>query len=355
MKWICLGILIFTIAICLFVAYQVSKERVRNAQSHFESARKAAAAQLSEKANAKEKEMTAEVEKKIETIKKKQEKLKDDYEKEEQQFNNYKNSLKEKLAAAQDSFTTKLEEKQRQFEERDSELAEERHQRNLEEIAKEQQEHQILLAKLSADYEKEKTEINHDFLAFRAQIDTQKETLEKEIKDYEKKQEQLIARFKKDEEIRNERNFYKISLDSAAVEDIKKLKSLAVNFHNANAIYKLIWEVYYKTPMEAMFKRVLGNNADKGGIYKITNINNEKVYIGRSVKLLERWRIHSKRGCGIEKINGLLYDAMFEEGLENFTFEVLEVCPKEEQSEKEKYWISFYKSNSYGYNIVSGG
>jgi hypothetical protein len=46
-----------------------------------------------------------------------------------------------------------------------------------------------LLAKLSADYEKEKTEIDHDFLAYCAQIGTQKETLEKEIKDYEKKQE----------------------------------------------------------------------------------------------------------------------------------------------------------------------
>ena len=46
---------------------------------------------------------------------------------------------------------------------------------------------------------------------------------------------------------------------------------------------------------------------------------------------------------------------MFEEGLENFTWEIVEVCPKEEQSEKEKYWIKFYHSDNYGYNGNAGG
>jgi len=46
---------------------------------------------------------------------------------------------------------------------------------------------------------------------------------------------------------------------------------------------------------------------------------------------------------------------MFDEGVENFTFEIVEVCAKEEQSEKEKYWIDFYKSKEYGYNSKAGG
>jgi hypothetical protein len=45
---------------------------------------------------------------------------------------------------------------------------------------------------------------------------------------------------------------------------------------------------------------------------------------------------------------------MFDEGLENFTWEIVEVCPKEEQTEKEKYWIEFYHSDQYGYNIRKG-
>ena len=107
--------------------------------------------------------------------------------------------------------------------------------------------------------------------------------------------------------------------------------------------------------MEALFKRVLGENATRGGIYKITNINNEKVYIGRTTKFIERLRTHSKRGCGIETIKGLFYEAMIKEGLENFTFEVVEVCDKELQPAREKYWIKFYRSDEWGYNQNKGG
>lgn len=213
----------------------------------------------------------------------------------------------------------------------------------------------IQFQNLNKVFEEKKEKLNLDFLAFSEQISQKKEKIQKEIDDYESKQSLLIARFKQDEEIRQKRNFYKIEIDPLAARDIAKLKDLALNFSKPDAIYKLIWEVYYKTPMEAMFKRVLGENASKGGIYKITNVTNEKVYVGRTTKLIDRWRTHSKRGCGIEMIKGLLYESMLKEGLENFTFEILEVCDKEAQSAREKYWIQFYKSCEYGYNQVKGG
>ena len=103
-----------------------------------------------------------------------------------------------------------------------------------------------------------------------------------------------------------------------------------------------------------MFKRVLGDKKESGGIYKITNINNNKVYIGKTTNFISRWRTHAKRGCGLERISGQLYDAMFEDGLENYMWEIVEVCQKEEQTQKEKDWIRFYKSNEYGYNQKVG-
>lgn len=44
-------------------------------------------------------------------------------------------------------------------------------------------------------------------------------------------------------------------------------------------------------------------------------------------------------------------------GLENFQFEIIEYCKKEELDEKEQYWINHYASNEKqnGYNIASGG
>lgn len=155
--------------------------------------------------------------------------------------------------------------------------------------------------------------------------------------------------------MKQKQDFYHISLNDVEKRDVVQLKKLALEFSKPEIIFKLLYEVYYKNRLEELFKRVIGDNKGKGGIYKITNIENQKVYIGRTVDYLSRWRTHAKRGCNIERISGQLYDAMFTEGLENFTFEIVEVCDKDEQAAKEKYWIQFYHSDLYGYNGNKGG
>ena len=224
-----------------------------------------------------------------------------------------------------------------------------------EKIEQELERYNSTLNRLSEDYKEKKEKIEQDFFAYSEQVQIKREALTKEIEDYEHKQKEIIARFKQDEEKRQQADFYRVKINDVEKKDIVQLKQLALNFSKPNVIYKLLYEVYYKTKIEELFKRVLGDKATKGGIYKITNISNQKIYIGRTTKYIDRWRTHAKRGCNIDRINGQLYDAMFEEGLENFTWEIVEVCPKEEQSEKEKYWISFYKSDEYGYNGNKGG
>lgn len=211
------------------------------------------------------------------------------------------------------------------------------------------------LAALQSDYKVRKEQLESEYNVYKEDIEGRRTKLREEIEDYEAKQKEIINRFKEDEAKRQQADFYRIKISDADKSDVTKLKKLAQSFNKPTAIYKLIYEVYYKAPIEALFKRVLGDDAQKGGIYKITEINSQKVYIGRTVKFQERWRLHSKRGCGIDKTSGLIYDAMMEQGLENFTWEIIEVCPKEEQSEKEKYWIKFYHSDEYGYNQNKGG
>ena len=45
---------------------------------------------------------------------------------------------------------------------------------------------------------------------------------------------------------------------------------------------------------------------------------------------------------------------MQEDGLWNFSFEVLEECPPALLNEKEKYYIELYQSKEFGYNSVAG-
>lgn len=91
------------------------------------------------------------------------------------------------------------------------------------------------------------------------------------------------------------------------------------------------------------------------GIYKITNKINNKSYIGQSVDIGRRFSRHKTAAKYQEKHP--LYDAINKYGLENFSFEILEYCTKEELNEKEIYWVDYYKSfiQNNGYNLTLGG
>lgn len=95
------------------------------------------------------------------------------------------------------------------------------------------------------------------------------------------------------------------------------------------------------------------------GIYKITNLINGKCYIGQSVNIKQRWRDHRSRAIskGSEGFESYFYRSIRKYGLENFSFEILEECPKEQLNEKEQFYIAKYHSNqeSFGYNLTEGG
>lgn len=93
-------------------------------------------------------------------------------------------------------------------------------------------------------------------------------------------------------------------------------------------------------------------------IYKITNIINNKVYIGKTItSVAERFSKH--KYDAINKIdNSYIHNAMRKYGLENFVVQTLEECSELELSEKERFWINFYQSYDNpkkGYNLTPGG
>ena len=188
-----------------------------------------------------------------------------------------------------------------------------------------------------------------------------KEKYDKVMEEYDatiikKKKEiqSLIEQFKKDEEARKESDFYRIAIPESFKDDITKLKSIAAQLSKPSTLYKLIWKEYYENSFNAMVGRVLGGNADKSGIYKITNIKNQMVYIGQAVNIGSRWRTHVKRGLKAEEgTSNRLYTALWEEGVENFTFQVVEFCDRKDLTEREKFYISFYNTKEYGYNSKS--
>lgn len=92
----------------------------------------------------------------------------------------------------------------------------------------------------------------------------------------------------------------------------------------------------------------------KCGIYKIENLITHHVYIGQSRNIEIRWRRH-KDDIHSGKKDYPLYRAINKYGIDNFSFEVIEECPKENLDEREQFWIKYYNSYKDGYNQTLGG
>lgn len=116
-------------------------------------------------------------------------------------------------------------------------------------------------------------------------------------------------------------------------------------------VNKVIWKTYYEKPYTDLIGRVVGAGVHTG-IYKITNIENKMCYVGQAVNIADRWKTHIKRGLGAETpINNKLYPAMVLYGVENFTFEIIEECDRDQLNEREDYWQEVFKAKEFGYSI----
>jgi group I intron endonuclease len=89
------------------------------------------------------------------------------------------------------------------------------------------------------------------------------------------------------------------------------------------------------------------------GIYKITNIVNNKVYIGSSHNIVNRWKTHLRGLKNNKHHSKKLQNSFNKHGIDKFTFEVIEECSRELLIEIEQYWIDKLDSYNKGYNIVT--
>lgn len=90
-------------------------------------------------------------------------------------------------------------------------------------------------------------------------------------------------------------------------------------------------------------------------VYKITNLINQKSYIGSSVRVEKRWQQHKNDAFNPnnEKYNYPLYQAFRKYGLENFSFNILKddfISIEEMQEYEQEMIISLHTLSPNGYN-----
>lgn len=194
-----------------------------------------------------------------------------------------------------------------------------------------------------------------DFIASAAEtkksVNEEIEELRSLLEDYKSKRDLINQAIVHEKEIHEQQDFYRIVLNESDKEDIQLLNTIEMRLHSRESLYKLIYDVFYKKPLNDMINRVL-QGKEFCGIYRITNLKTNEAYIGKSTNIKTRWQNHCKTAIGLDGMaRTKIHSAMKEYGIDNFSFEVLEKCTKENYSEREKYWINFYETNVYGYNI----
>lgn len=176
--------------------------------------------------------------------------------------------------------------------------------------------------------------------------------IQKETNLLEEKFNSLLAPLQQYEKDKQAKLFYTIQIPEDYQSDIEfLLQNVSPKIKHPDIINKLIWSEYVKSNLDDTFKRV-GIEA-KSGIYKITNINTGKAYIGKSTDIKKRLSDHIKSSIGITTIaHQDIHDAIFKEGLWNWSIECLTYCEKDQLSELEKYYITFFKTQEFGYNKI---
>ncbi len=200
------------------------------------------------------------------------------------------------------------------------------------------------------EHSKKIEQLNSEIVQLNGEIDEIKIQLE----DFRNRRATTNEAIMREKEIKEKEDFYRILLSKDDLDDMNMLESIAPKMRNRTVIPKLIWEAILRRPVAEMIKRVTGGK-DICGIYKVTYVKTGEAYIGQSSGIKIRWQNHCKTAIGLEAAaSSTFHTRLASDGIENYTWEILEETSKDKLREREKYWINFYETNKIGLNQREG-
>ena len=283
--------------------------------------------------------------------------FKERWDKEEKEFN----LKKQKLDIAINGYNALLVEKEKRYEEvnQDLDLYREGKLKEIDSAGAEyEQRKQLLIDQSINKYRTIQLEYaNNKMAVTKEEIEKAEEELKRIFQTLEverSKRDAINKEILRQRKIAEEQDFYKIRFTEADKKDIEILRPIAPRLQHPEVINKIIWTSYYQKPLAELRKRLLPNG-DVSGIYKITRIKTNEIYIGQSTSIDRRFQDHVKTALGVGTMaNSQFHRVMSEDGPENFYFEILEEVEKDKLRERESYYISWFKSDKFGLNTLSG-
>lgn len=199
---------------------------------------------------------------------------------------------------------------------------------------------------LLAEYEDKKRNYEDEILSVRGQLILEQAKIEQ----LRRNQIEVTEAIMREALLREE---YHLNITDSDKLEIKELQMVAAKYVRIRpVILKAVYEIYYAPEVKKLVARVVGKTK-VCGIYRITSRIDGRIYIGKSVDIAARWQTHFKRAAGVEtETTNLLYPAMRQDGLDQFSFEIIEKVEDDTKlGEREKYWQEFYDAKSHGFSV----
>lgn len=236
-------------------------------------------------------------------------------------------------------------------------------EQELDRLIEEEKEHKLALVDLEVqDWAASAQEVARDnynqlLVDQEREIQTKKEQVKyliAQLAEQQSKIEAVNREILRSRAIEEKNEFYSIQISDPVKKDIEILNEIRPKLSSLEIFNKFIYDNYIGKPTKEMIQRVLAGK-NPSGIYKVTNMKTHESYIGKSVKIADRWQNHVKAASGLGGVAESQFQrALKKYGVDQFTWEVIEEVNKDDLTNREKYWIQFYRTKEYGYNQREG-
>lgn len=124
-------------------------------------------------------------------------------------------------------------------------------------------------------------------------------------------------------------------------DQLEEMKAKSSGNYSSNKKFKPKKDYIYK-PLALDFVK------NKAAIYMFINKVNKKIYIGKTIDLLDRIRFYHKQHFQMEKANSKIFKALLKYKFNNFAFSIIEYCPIKDLRYREQFYIDLLQPQ---YNI----
>ena len=216
--------------------------------------------------------------------------------------------------------------------------------------------------KLNKELEEGRNDCTADYLIWYKTFDEIKnknllelDNLQLQIADFQSKQHAINAKIQQERLSAEKSKRFCILLSDESLQDINLLLNLRTQFFKKDTLSKIVWSEYIQPAFKEMLKRQFGATIPKNVIYCIENLDTNEKYIGKtSQEVGKRCSDHIKSSLSIgTNSNSLFHQALYK-NWDNFKFTVLEEVNTNALTEREKFYISLYQTDIYGYNMKVG-